>query len=71
MLPQDNRAMRRLIDARKPKPLTELAEMNGRHVSNLSRTLRMMKACGLAATGKERRATLPIALAAEFLVVPD
>lgn len=39
--------MLRLIHERKPKSLTELAELTGRQVPNLSRTLRMMEGYGL------------------------
>mgnify|MGYP002147343171 CR=1 FL=1 len=66
-----NRAMLRLIHERKPKSLTELAELTGRQVPNLSRTLRMMEGYGLVAIEKNARETQPIALATEFLVVLD
>lgn len=71
VLSEDNRAMLRLIDKRKPKSLTELAEMTGRQVPNLSRTLRMMEGYGLVAIEKNARETQPIALATEFLIVLD
>lgn len=52
VLSEDNRAMLRLIHERKPKSLTELAELTGRQVPNLSRTLRMMEGYGLVAIEK-------------------
>jgi len=71
VLSEDNRAMLRLIHERKPKSLTELAELTGRQVPNLSRTLRMMERYGLVTIEKNARETQPIALATEFLVVLD
>jgi len=71
VLSEDNRAMLRLIHERKPKSLTELAELTGRQVPNLSRTLRMMEGYGLVAIEKNARETQPVALATEFLVVLD
>lgn len=68
VLSEDNRAMLRLIHERKPKSLTELAELTGRQVPNLSR---MMEGYGLVTTAKNARETQPIALATEFLVVLD
>lgn len=71
VLSEDNRAMLHLIHVRKPKSLTELAELTGRQVPNLSRTLRMMEGYGLVTIEKNARETQPIALATEFLVVLD
>jgi predicted transcriptional regulator len=71
VLSEDNRAMLRLIHERKPKSLTELAELTGRRVPNLSRTLRMMQGYGLVTIEKNARETQPIALGTEFLVVLD
>lgn len=65
----DNFAMLRLIHERKPKSLTELAELTGRQVPNLSRTLSMMEGYGLVMIEKNARETQPIASATEFWVV--
>ena len=46
-LSDDNRRLLRLIHDKQPKSLTELAELSGRNVPNLSRTLRMMSDYGL------------------------
>ena len=46
VISEDNRAMLRLIHERKPKSLTELAELTGRQVPNLSRTLRIKEDYG-------------------------
>lgn len=63
--------MLRIVHDRKPKSLTELAELTGRQVPNLSRTLRMMEGYGLVTIEKNARETQPIALATEFLIVLD
>lgn len=71
VLSEGNRSMLPLIHDRKPRSLTELAELTGRQVPNLSRTLRMMQRYGLVAIEKRARETRPVALATEFLVVLD
>lgn len=43
VLSEDNQALLRLIRDRQPKSLAELAELTGRQVPNLSRSLRMME----------------------------
>ncbi|WP_265288846.1 HVO_A0114 family putative DNA-binding protein [Verminephrobacter eiseniae] len=48
VLSEDNRALLRLIRDRRPKSLTALAELTGRRVPNLLRSLRMMEGYGLA-----------------------
>jgi predicted transcriptional regulator len=56
VLSDDNRRLLRLINEKQPKSLTELAELSGRKVPNLSRTLRLMADYGLVslkATGGE------------------
>ena len=49
VFPEDNQAMLRLICDQRPKSLTELAQLTGRQVPNLSRTLRMMEGYGRVA----------------------
>jgi len=49
--------------------LAELAELTGRQVSNLSRTLRMMEGYGLVALKKNVREIEPLALSTEFKVM--
>lgn len=71
VLSDENRALLRLIDERKPNSLTELAAWSGRKVPNLSRTLRTMAGYGLVELKKNARDVQPIALATEFLVVLD
>ena len=71
VLSEDNQALLRLIRDQRPKSLTALAELTGRQVPNLSRSLRMMEGYGLVALTKNARQTRPTALATEFLVVLD
>lgn len=71
VLSDDNRRLLRLIHDKSPKSLTELAELSGRKVPNLSRTLRVMAEYGLVSLQRNARDVQPIALATDFLVVLD
>jgi predicted transcriptional regulator len=71
VLSDENRALLRTIRDQKPKSLTELAELSGRKVPNLSRTLRMMSRYGLVVLTKKERDIQPTALATEFIVLLD
>jgi predicted transcriptional regulator len=69
VLSDDNRRLLRLIHDKQPKSLTELAELSGRKVPNLSRTLRTMEDYGLVSLQRNVRNVQPTALTTEFLVV--
>jgi predicted transcriptional regulator len=69
VLSDDNRALLRTIHDKRPKSLTELAELTGRKVPNLSRTLRTMAGYGLVELHRNVRDVQPTALATDFLVV--
>jgi len=69
VLSDDNRRLLRLIHEKHPKSLTELAELSGRKVPNLSRTLRLMAGYGLVSLQRHVRDVQPTVLAIEFLVV--
>ncbi|WP_219733036.1 MULTISPECIES: MarR family transcriptional regulator [Pseudomonas] len=69
VLSDDNRALLRTIHDQHPRSLTELAELSGRKVPNLSRTLKMMAGYGLVKLNRNMREIEPIALVTEFLVV--
>lgn len=71
VLSDDNRSLLRTIRDQRPKSLTELAELTGRKVPNLSRTLRMMEGYGLVELTRNVRDVQPRALATEFIVVLD
>ena len=69
VLSDDNRRLLRLIHDKQPKSLTELAELTGRQVPNLSRTLRMMEGYGLVELKKNVCEIEPIALATSFKIL--
>jgi predicted transcriptional regulator len=69
VLSEDNRALLRTIRDKQPKSLTQLAELTGRLVPNLSRTLRMMEGYGLVKLEKHVRDVQPSALATQFIVM--
>lgn len=71
VLSEDNLALLRLIRDKQPKSLTELADLAGRQVPNLSRTLRTMEGYGLVALKKSAREIEPIALATSFKIMID
>lgn len=55
VLSEDRHVLLHLIRDQRPKSLTELAELTGRQVANLSRTLRMMEGYGLVELKKNVR----------------
>jgi len=55
----------------KPKSLTEQVELTGRHVRNLSRTLKVMERYGVVAIEKYAQGIRPGTSAMKFLVVLD
>lgn len=71
VLSEDNRSLLRIIRDQHPKSLTELSEVTGRQVPNLSRTLRMMESYGLVTLKKKVRQIEPIALATSFKILID
>ena len=72
VLSEDNRALLRVIRDGQPNSLAELAELTGRKVPNLSRTLKTMASYGLVELRRGARGVLtPIAKATSFLVLVD
>jgi predicted transcriptional regulator len=73
VLSDENRALLRLMQARQPRTVLELAEWSGRAASNLSRTLRHFERHGLVKLHRspDTRAVRPEAMATEFLIVLD
>lgn len=71
VLSEDNRALLKLIHDTQPRSLTELAELTGRKVPNLSRTLRTMAGYGLVKLKRDKGEVQPTALATEFTIILD
>lgn len=69
VLSEDNRTLLRTISNHNPKSITELSELTGRKVSNLSRTLKMMAGYGLVKLNRNVRELEPVALATRFLII--
>ncbi len=71
VLSEDNRALLRVIRNARPRSLTELADLTGRKVPNLSRTLRTMAGYGLVALERDKGEVRPTVLATQFTVLLD
>ena len=71
VLSEDNRALLRLIHDQRPPSLTALAELTGRQVPNLSRTLRMMESYGLVALKKSARKIAQVAPSTSLKLLID
>lgn len=71
ILSDDNRALLRVIRDVKPQSLTELAELTGRKVSNVSRTLKTMANYGLVQLQRGKGGVRPIAMVTSFIILLD
>ncbi len=71
VLSEDNRALLKVIRDAQPRSLTELAELTGRKVSNLSRTLRTMASYGIVKLERDKGEVQPTALVTEFMIILD
>lgn len=71
VLSEDNRALLRVIREAKPRSLTELAELTGRKLPNLSRTIKTMASYGLVDLIRDKGEVRPMARATEFTVLLD
>lgn len=69
VLSDDNRALLKVIRDSHPESISSLAEMTGRKVSNLSRTLKTMSNYGIVEMIRERNHVRPIAKATNFHIV--
>ena len=56
-----------IIKEAKPKSLKDLAELSGRHVSNLSRTLKTMERYGILELKRDKNSVEPILKASQFV----
>ncbi|HDL7645891.1 TPA: MarR family transcriptional regulator [Yersinia enterocolitica] len=71
VLSNENIALLRLMDAKKPQTITELAEMSGRQVSNLSNTLKTLSGHGFVSLEKTGRIVKPRAIFTDFEIIVD
>lgn len=68
ILSENNVRLLKLIDEQRPESIKELAELSGRQVSNLSRTLKTLERYGIVKLNHENRAVRPTAEATEFTI---
>lgn len=66
VLSNENILLLRLMHERKPQTVTELAELSGRQVSNLSTTLKTLEGHGFVSLKKTGNKKIPTALFTEF-----
>lgn len=71
VLSNENIALLRLMDEQKPQTITELAEMSGRQVSNLSSTLKTLCSHGFVSLEKTGRTVKPKAIFTDFIIIID
>ncbi len=71
VLSDENRRLLHMLYRVKPQSLTELAELSGRKVPSLSRTLKMMESYGIVELKREGVAVVASALATRFTVILD
>lgn len=57
-----------LIKTKKPKSISELAEISGRQISNLSRTLKTFCKYGIADLVENQRTKVPVVKATRFTI---
>ncbi|MBY4953909.1 MULTISPECIES: MarR family transcriptional regulator [unclassified Pantoea] len=66
VLSNENILLLKLMHERKPQTVTELAELSGRRVSNLSATLKTLEGHGFVSLKKIGKKKIPTALFTEF-----
>lgn len=71
VLSNENISLLRMMDEQKPATLTELAELSGRKVSNLSVTLKTLSSHGFVRLEKNGRSVKPVALFTDFDIQVD
>lgn len=71
VLSEDNRALLRVIRDAKPRSLTELAELTGRKLPNLSRTIKTMASYGLVDLIRDKGEVRPTVRTTAFTVLLD
>lgn len=71
VLSNENISLLRMLDEQKPATLTELAELSGRKISNLSVTLKTLNLHGFVRLEKSSRCVKPVALFTDFDIQVD
>lgn len=66
VLSNENIELLRQMDEQKPETITELAQMSGRQVSNLSVTLKTLNSHGFVRLEKVGRSVKPVAVFTDF-----
>ncbi len=66
VLSTKNVELLKLIEKQKPQSIRELAEVSGRQVSNLSRTLKTFRKYGIVDLIEKKRTKVPVAKATSF-----
>ena len=68
VLNNGNQELLKTIIKHKPQSLKELAELSGRHTSNLSRSLKTMERIGLVELTRNGRKVQPTVVATDFRI---
>ena len=68
VLSDNNIRLLKMIEETQPKTLKDLAELSGRQVSNLSRTLKTMERYGIVELKRVSRSVEPIVKASQFSI---
>jgi predicted transcriptional regulator len=69
VLSDENQALLQVITDKKPGSISELAELTGRQLSNLSRTLKTLSRYGFVKLEKQNKTICPIAKTTRFNVI--
>lgn len=69
VLSDENQILLKIINEKKPNSIKELANITGRHPSNLSRTLKTLSAYGFVKLEKIKKTIHPIAKFTKFYIV--
>jgi predicted transcriptional regulator len=69
VLSDDNQALLRIIQEKKPATIAELADLTGRRASNLSRTLHTLANYGLVELNQHGRRVEPTVKSTDFQII--
>lgn len=66
ILSNENIELLRMMAREKPESLSELARLSGRHISNLSTTMKTLEGYGFAKKVKSKNTIMPVAVFTDF-----